>query len=349
MNTFSTSQDPSGQPAPAARRLRRPRLLRRAALAVTCLAGVGGLMLAASGSAFAVGLDQTSPQWAEIGPWGYTDDQSSDVTAVYTIQNVAELGTQMLQDRGNSMDNGGTVDMWSQVYQTTNQDNEGNGPYGPITQANYLWEFVPSNPANGPSIVDGPGELINRQSGLCLDILNNNTANNAAIDQWTCNGGSNQQWGATPVSDGNYEITSVLDGNGSALGIGTQSTCILAGDGDSVSVYTTDQYNTCEWWNIKQASYDFATYPVGVPDGATGVTDGRGYECVPGDVLRGSVTANPYWDYNSLGQAYVYISHEGPSPAQYIPGSEIGYYSADNPVNEIGQILLYCDPPTQTP
>jgi hypothetical protein len=33
-------------------------------------------MLAASGTAFA-SVDQTSPQWAEIGPRGYTGDQST--------------------------------------------------------------------------------------------------------------------------------------------------------------------------------------------------------------------------------------------------------------------------------
>jgi hypothetical protein len=143
------------QPGRAARRPRRPRLLRRAALAVTCLAGAGTLMLAASGTAFAT-LDQTSPQWAELGPDAYTGGQTSQVTAVYTIQNVAESGTEMLEDNGNNMNAGGTVDVWSQIYQTTNQDTmSDNG--SEITQANYLWEYVPQNASAGGSILDGPG------------------------------------------------------------------------------------------------------------------------------------------------------------------------------------------------
>jgi len=339
----------------------RTRLLQRAAAAAVVAGGAGVLMLSASGVAFA-SLNQTAPQWAEIGPWGYTGNQSSQVTAVYTIQSVIEPGTEMLEDRGNSMSNGGTVDVWTQYEQSSNQDPMGTGPYGPITQANYLWEFVPANPGAGGSILNGPGELINRQSGLCLDIDNNNTGNNAAIDQWACNGGANQQWAAEPDNSGSYEIVSVLDGDAKALGIGTQSTCVLAGNGDSVSVYTTDNYNSCEQWNIQQASYDFASYPISVPSGHV-EADGRGYECVPGDTLRntghtsGQVAGNAvenYWDFRNIGDSGVtpedpwYADDHDVTPPPYMPNGTILYiqYSTGS---ETGQVMLYCDPPTQTP
>jgi Ricin-type beta-trefoil lectin domain-like len=364
MNTSPTPQNRPDQPEAAARRHRHRGAFRRAALAATVLAGAGTLMLAVSGSAFAAGLDQTSPQWEELGPWGYTPDQASQVTAVYTIQNVAEAegkGTQMLEDHGNSLASGGTVDVWTQVAQTTNQDPMATGPYGLITQANYLWEFVPANPGNGPSILDGPGELINRQSGLCLDIDNNSQDNNAAIDQWTCNGGANQQWAAEPDNNGSYEVVSVLDGYGKALGIGTENACILAGNGDSVSVYRTDNGNPCERWDIQQASYDFASHPIGVPDEDSEI-DGRGYECIAGDTLRadaGSYGAGAgnyvyrfdQWDFRNIGDPSVTVDETVPalsSYPNYVPNGILGYSQVGSASVLTGQVMYYCDPPTQS-
>jgi hypothetical protein len=133
----------------------RTRRLRRTAAAVVVLAGAGGLMLAASGVAFASGVDQTTPQWEEIGPWGYTDDQASQVTAVYTIQNVAEPGTEMLEDNSSSMNSGGTVDVWTKSNQTQAQDPVSGTSQ--ISQANYLWEFVPSDPNLGTQITQNAG------------------------------------------------------------------------------------------------------------------------------------------------------------------------------------------------
>ena len=113
MNTEPSLHDQPRQPDQPGQKTgkrRRPHLLRRAALAVTCLAGAGTLMLAASGTAFAT-LLQTSPQWEELGPLAYTNDQAKQVTEVLTIQNVAESGTQLLEDNGNNMNQGGTVDV----------------------------------------------------------------------------------------------------------------------------------------------------------------------------------------------------------------------------------------------
>jgi len=349
MNTQPSMKDQPSQPSQPGQKpgkRRRPHLPRRAALVVTCLAGAGTLLLAVSGTAFAT-VDQTSPQWAELGPDGYTGGQVKQVTEVYTIQNSAEIGTQMLEDNGSSMNQGGTVDVWNQIFQTTNQYNQGPA----ITQANYLWEFVPANPANGPSITDGPGQLINRQSGLCLDLANNNTGNNAAIDQWTCNDGANQQWQAISVGGGNYEIASALDSNGKVLGIGTQSTCILDGNGDSVSVYTADQYNTCEWWNIQQASYDYATYPV-TAGYLTDDVDNRAYECVPTDKFRMTDSRFSEWAYDNASDSGVDVRTDaaaGGSTGE-VPGGFFAYSQSQGSGADLnGQAILYCDPQQTAP
>ena len=349
----------------------RTRLLQRAAAAAVVLGGAGALMLSASGVALASGLDQTSPQWAEIGPWGYTGGQTSQVTAVYTIQNVAEAnngqGTEMLEDHGNSMNSGGTVDVWTRWDQTTNQDPMGTGPYGLITQANYLWEFVPSNPSLGTTITQNYGELINRQSGLCLDVANNNAGDGATTDQWTCNGGMNQQWTAIPAN-GSYYLMPALDiaqltepGAGTpSLGIGNGSTCTTSGDGDPVYTRTAGTTgNPCDEWNIQQASYDFASYPLPVSETTSG-TDNRGYECVSGDTLRTghgyyAAGASNYiyrvnqWDFRNIGDPGVEVSEEvllAASYPNYVPNGTI-QYSATSQLT--GQVMFYCDPPTTTP
>jgi hypothetical protein len=351
MNTNPPLQHAPEQPARAACRPRRRGRLRRTALAAAVLAGAGGLMLAASGIAFAT-VDQTSPQWAALGSLASSADQASQVSAVYTIQNVAEPGTEMLEDNGNNMSNGGTVDVWHQIYQTTDQDSRG----PEITQANYLWEFVSSDPAEGTLITQNSGELINRQSGLCLDIANNNTADGATIDQWTCNGGNNQQWTAIPVG-GSYYLVPLLDyyndlfdGVTPSLGIGNGSSCTTNGDGDSVYVRTTGTAgNTCDEWTIQQASYDFATEPINVPAGRA-ATDGTSYGCLTGETLRWHDLNTLYEDpdYTNLGGSDV-------TPVLYVDSSEpnlvsgIDYMNSNLSEAESGQIMLYCDPATTTP
>jgi hypothetical protein len=368
MNTYPSHQD---QPAQAARRPRR-RTLRSAVAAAAVLAGAGGLMLAASGIASA-SVDQTTSQYAEIGPLGYTGDQSSQVTAVYTIQNAAESGTEMLEDNDNNMNSGGTVDVWTKYNQGNYQDPMGTGPYGLITQANYLWEYVPDNPSDGGSIVDGPGELINRQSGLCLDVANNDTGDGAAIDQWTCNGGSNQQWTALDIDgNGNFTLQPLLDKVTGFLGVGNGSTCTTNGDGDSVyarATGTTD--NPCDEWDIQQASYDFATYAM------TGLTvtdynyDNRTYQCVTGDTVRfnpgwdnGEESPWDYYDLSTDGvvanfdgddsqTSYVYkdaINYGGDSPPGVVRAAQDAVHpDGDGPSGATGQVIFYCDPPSTTP
>jgi hypothetical protein len=38
------------------------------------------------------------------------------------------------------------------------------------------------------------GTITGVQSGLCVDVSGQGTANGTKVQLWTCNGGSNQQW-----------------------------------------------------------------------------------------------------------------------------------------------------------
>jgi len=257
------------------------------------------------------------------------------------------------------MNNGGTIDVWTRYNQDGYQDPNGPGPYGLITQANYLWEFVPSDPSLGTTITQNAGELINRQSGLCLDVANNNTSDGATMDQWACNGGANQQWMAIPVN-GSYYLMPVLDiaqltepGAGTpSLGVGNGSTCTTSGDGDSVYARTTGTTgNPCDEWDIQQASYDFATHPITVGGPILNYeNDNRSYECVQGDHVRPDA-AFETWDYYDLSQsgARAALSAGSYNPPSYVPGGSLSYEKTTVTGSPVGQVMLYCDPSTTTP
>jgi Ricin-type beta-trefoil lectin domain-like len=317
----------SGEPG---ERSRGQGVIRRAVLLAACVAGSAAIVLGTAAAAGAT-VSQTSSQWEELGPLAYTSDQAAQVTAVYTIQSPVDYST-LLEDHGNQMDNGALTDVWGQTDQTTGQDPDG-GPS--ITQANELWEFVPQSGNSGGQITTGYGELINRQSGLCLDVNGANSpgglnyADGATIDQWQCvAGAANEQWTANFVSEPygvGYEISSELsatnpDGDSNMLGIGNGAACDVAGDGDAVYSRTTP--TACEIWQLFMASYDFATYQVPVSGGLfTSNPDGRAYECVSGYNMRGLALdpdtegPDPIWnvDFDNISTGSVTVELGNPA------------------------------------
>jgi len=49
--------------------------------------------------------------------------------------------------------------------------------------------------------------LVNRATGLCLDVADATTANGARIQQWTCNGGGSEKWFEHPSAFGYIQWT----------------------------------------------------------------------------------------------------------------------------------------------
>ncbi|GAB4001017.1 ricin-type beta-trefoil lectin domain protein [Glycomyces albus] len=60
----------------------------------------------------------------------------------------------------------------------------------------------------GGDVVD----LVNRNSGKCVDVVSGSTDDGAEIIQYDCHGGDNQQWLLQDVGGGYYEIVSVASG-----------------------------------------------------------------------------------------------------------------------------------------
>jgi hypothetical protein len=64
--------------------------------------------------------------------------------------------------------------------------------------------------------------IVNRNSGMCLDVPGSSTSNGTLLEQWTCNGGSNQQWYLSGSNVVNVNSGLVLDVPGKSTSPGVQ-------------------------------------------------------------------------------------------------------------------------------
>ncbi len=49
-------------------------------------------------------------------------------------------------------------------------------------------------------------EVVNQNSGACVDATAFGTANGTSVQQWSCGGAANQQWQFTPIGDGYHKV-----------------------------------------------------------------------------------------------------------------------------------------------
>jgi hypothetical protein len=104
-----------------------------------------------------------------------------------------------------------------------------------------------ANPAQPSPLPNGTYEIVNRNSGKALTVLNNLTANQSAVGQSTFTGGQNQMWTLTDLGNGLYKI----------VGLGSGRSLDVYGDaipnGSTVDIF--DYYNIdCMTWYIQQSS-----------------------------------------------------------------------------------------------
>ena len=84
-----------------------------------------------------------------------------------------------------------------------------------LSAAPFLGGLLSATPAQAAQAATAPGGpllLLNVVSGCLLDVYGGETADGAAIDQWSPTGGANQQWTAVDQGDGWVAITSVASG-----------------------------------------------------------------------------------------------------------------------------------------
>jgi|GEM_PF-3998473 len=111
--------------------------------------------------------------------------------------------------------------------------------------ANFNWLQVTTSATTTPTTpsptLNGTYKLINRNSGLALDVQGQLTASGTPVQQWGYNGGANQRWTLTRQANGQYTIQGVQ--SGLLLEVAGQS---LA-NGASVSLYTANNGANQRW------------------------------------------------------------------------------------------------------
>jgi endoglucanase len=84
-------------------------------------------------------------------------------------------------------------------------------------------------------------EIVNRNSGMLLDVAGLSTNNGGNVDQWIGNSGANQQWTLTSLENGYYEIVNL--NSGLALEVSGSSTT----NGANVDQWAWNGGNNQQW------------------------------------------------------------------------------------------------------
>ncbi|GAB3652929.1 RICIN domain-containing protein [Glycomyces tarimensis] len=101
----------------------------------------------------------------------------------------------------------------------------------------------------GDDVSGGGGQfadIVNRNSGKCVDVVSGSTQNGAEIIQWDCHGGSNQQWQLQDAGGGYYRIVSQAAGK--CLDVDAASTA----DNARILLWTCSS-GTNQQWQLRDA------------------------------------------------------------------------------------------------
>jgi hypothetical protein len=162
---------------------------------------------------------------------------------------------------------------------------------------NYIWGTTTFNnqlileittttgPTSGTppkTISDGLGNatyrLINKNTGLALDVEGAGTANGTLVDSWPYNGKSNDQWALTGLGNSCYELVGV--GSGRSLDVQGQS----VNAGALLDIYTYNDQTNQQWLIVP--GIDSGTYTIeGIQSGnfVQGAAKGQSVTMQPND------------------------------------------------------------------
>jgi hypothetical protein len=146
--------------------------------------------------------------------------------------------------------------------------------------------------AAGSSLANGTYKIINRNSGLALDVAGGVTTSGSDVDQYTYQGKSWQQWTVTKLSGGAYEITGV--GSGKALDVAGASVA----NGAAVDIYPY-KGSSNQQWVISPTSGGYMTV-TGVQSGK--LLDVKGASTAveaPIDIWQNNGGANQQWAFQA--------------------------------------------------
>jgi len=83
-----------------------------------------------------------------------------------------------------------------------------------MLSSNFNLNWIELTPVSSGTVANGTYKLINRGSGMSMDVVNASTANGAKIQQWNYAGNINQKWVLTHKAGNQYTVTSAQTGKG---------------------------------------------------------------------------------------------------------------------------------------
>lgn len=136
------------------------------------------------------------------------------------------------------------------------------------------------NITSGP-IANGTYRIVNRNSGLVMDVYGRGTANGTQVDQWPWNGGTNQQWNIADLGGGQYSIVGVQSGKN--LDIAGVSTA----DGAKVEIWQSNGGTNQQFSFIPTDSGYFEISPL---------NSGKSVEVAGGSTVNGAKVDQWTWN-----------------------------------------------------
>ncbi|NMI07863.1 hypothetical protein HF638_28090 [Paenibacillus sp. SZ31] len=171
-----------------------------------------------------------------------TNSESTDTTVSYDLSRFTNTGTSAQVYRTSSTE---------KLQQLTNISVQ-NKTFTATAKANSVTTYVISGATyNGGTGYDSGAiyKLINRNSGLALDVNAASTTGGATIIQWNDNGAANQQWKLESTGNGYYKIRNV--GSGLLLDVNSSSTQ----GGASLIQWQDNGGNNQQWLPIDVGGY----------------------------------------------------------------------------------------------
>lgn len=119
-----------------------------------------------------------------------------------------------------------------------------NGSNRPVCATIQNWHATSGGGGGGGgggSVSNGTYKIINRNSGMALDVVGAGTGNGTLVDQWPYGGNSNQKWTVTGLGSGQFEIVGV--GSGKSLDVSGAKSA----NGTAIDVYAYSGNSNQKW------------------------------------------------------------------------------------------------------
>ncbi len=140
--------------------------------------------------------------WATLGTSGNDHGVVGGIVRAYNADNVG--GTELWDSNQNSSRDG----MGNFVKDSNPMIANGKVYVGSYSNKVTVYGLLGGGSGSGP-IADGTYKIINRNSGLSVDVKGNNTGNGSVVQQYAYHAGTNEQWTVTNLGGSTYKIIGV--------------------------------------------------------------------------------------------------------------------------------------------